>query len=45
MTDERQSAEAIRAHLQRAIAAENDLANIGVEGVLAAWAADLHPDC
>lgn len=45
MTSDPQSAEAIRAAILRANAAENELANIGVDGVMAAWAAINHPQC
>jgi len=45
MSDDPQSAAAIRAALMGANRAENDLASIGVEGVLNAWAAFRHPDC
>lgn len=39
-----ENAEAIRAAILRANAAENDVANIGVDGVIAAWKEIGHPD-
>ena len=45
MSDDPTSAEAIREAIMRAFRAGNDIANIGVEGVLRAWDEVIAPSC